>query len=71
MNSDFDLYVRLETLPGIASHAVITRQSLAALGNLLIQLGSDPTRDGVLLLMHENGDVSLSSKGIGNDAGHA
>jgi hypothetical protein len=71
MHEEFDLVVRIETMPGIVSRAKITRELLATLGDLLIQLANDPTRTGTLLVLHESGDVSLSSKGLGTKAGHA
>jgi hypothetical protein len=57
--------------PEISSQAKISREHLAAIANLLIQLANDPTRTGVLLTLHEDGDVSLSSKGAGNVVGQA
>jgi hypothetical protein len=56
---------------GIISHAPVSREMLASLGKLLAQLANDPTRTGVRLELHDNSDVSLSSKGIGGEGGRA
>lgn len=71
MGQEIDLMVGLEAMPGVVSRAVITREVLRTLGELLIQLANDPTRTGALLFMHEGSDVSISSKGIGTEGGHA
>jgi hypothetical protein len=71
MHDKLTLTVTAETMPGLVSRARMTRDVLENLGELLTQLGNDPTRDGVLLILHEGGDVSISSKGWGSEAGHA
>ena len=67
----FDLEIETETMPGVTSRATVTRECVQSLGELLIQLANDPTRTGVLILMHEDGDVSLASMGQSVEVGHA
>ncbi len=72
MGEELDFEVRLENLPGhkgVRARTKLSREHLRTFGELLIQLSEDPTRTGVLMLMHENGEISLSSKGLGSDAG--
>lgn len=71
MLEQLELIVEIEEVPGVVSQVTINRELLTTLGDLLIQLAHDPTRTGALLVLHEDGDVSLSSKGIGTEAGHA
>jgi len=71
MPRKLEIVVRAESLPGVVSRAKLRREEMASLGQLLKQLACDPTRTGVLLLLHEDGDVSVGSKGTGGKAGHA
>ena len=71
MSKKVELVVRAESLPGVVSRTKLPREQMASLGQLLKQLACDPTRTGVLLLLHEDGDVSLGSKGVGGEAGQA
>lgn len=63
--------VRVPVGGGIVSRVPANRLILATLGKMLAQLSGDPTRTGVLLILHDNGKISVSSKGIGGEGGRA
>ncbi len=74
MKQEMVIEVHIENVPGaqgIAVRSNVTRDQLLAMGELIAQLANDPTRDGVCLVFHQNGELSISSRGEGIEYGRA